>query len=422
MWWQSYKGKILNNKILVTNFSYLALLQIFVMISPLITYPYLIRVIGLELNGVIVFAQSISTYLSLIINFGFNIYGVRQVAIYKKNQLELDKIVSTIYTSKIFIWFFLLLGWLLLISKLAFFSQYYWAYFFSFFITLNELLFPVWLFQGLERMKYISIVNITTRLVFILLIFLIIKDKMDYYIVPLLNSIGALIAGLLSLWIVFVKLGFKYRVPSKNTMMTYFKEGFPLFVSFISIQIYANINKLLVGGFLGMTDVSLYDFCEKIIALVRIPVSIIQQTVFPKISREKNVSFVNQVLKIVLILNILLCLGVLLLSPFIMNYMLGHVFKIGILIMAIMSGSTIVSGINLFLCGCRLLPWDIRCNYSRIAVLNSFFFITLVAYLYLSDNISLYTIPILSFLTEIFSLYLLYRQNKKVGLLYGISS
>ena len=89
---QRYKYKIFNNRILLTNFSYLAILQIFIMLSPLITYPYLIRVVGLELNGVVVFAQSISTYLSLIINFGFNIYGVRQVALYKEDQVELNRI------------------------------------------------------------------------------------------------------------------------------------------------------------------------------------------------------------------------------------------------------------------------------------------------------------------------------------------
>ena len=106
---QRYKYKIFNNRILLTNFSYLAILQIFIMLSPLITYPYLIRVVGLELNGVVVFAQSISTYLSLIINFGFNIYGVRQVALYKEDQVELNRIISTIYTNKFIIWFFLLL-------------------------------------------------------------------------------------------------------------------------------------------------------------------------------------------------------------------------------------------------------------------------------------------------------------------------
>lgn len=419
MWNKKYKRQILNNKVLITNFSYLALLQIFVMLSPLITYPYLIRIIGLELNGVVVFAQSISTYLSLIINFGFNIYGVRQVAIYKESQQELDKIVSVIYTNKMIIWSFLLLGWILLISNLRFFSQYYWAYFFSFFITINELLFPVWLFQGLEKMKYITIINITVRLLFVLLIFIVIKNKTDFYLVPFLNAVGALVAGLLSLWIVFVKLGFRYKIPSRLSMITYVKEGMPLFVSSVSIQIYANINKLLVGGFLGMSDVSVYDFCEKIISLVRMPVSIIQQTVFPKISRERNLSFINKTMKIVFLLNVLLCVSLFLLSPFIMNYMLGQVFRSGIWIIVIMSGSTIVSGLNLFLGGCRLLPFGYSKYYSKIAVSNSFFFMGVVLLLLLLNHISLYTIALSNLLTELFALYLLYKRNQKLGLLYG---
>lgn len=60
------------NKTILANFSYLSLLQVFAILFPLLTYPYLLRVIGLELYGVIIFAQSIINYVSLVINFGFN--------------------------------------------------------------------------------------------------------------------------------------------------------------------------------------------------------------------------------------------------------------------------------------------------------------------------------------------------------------
>ena len=58
------------NKTILANFSYLSLLQVFAILFPLLTYPYLLRVIGLELYGVIIFAQSIINYVSLVINSG----------------------------------------------------------------------------------------------------------------------------------------------------------------------------------------------------------------------------------------------------------------------------------------------------------------------------------------------------------------
>ena len=69
-----FQDKLSRNKTVLANFSYLSLLQVFTILFPLLTYPYLLRVIGLELYGVIVFAQTIINYVSLVINFGFNMY------------------------------------------------------------------------------------------------------------------------------------------------------------------------------------------------------------------------------------------------------------------------------------------------------------------------------------------------------------
>ena len=72
--------KLMRNKTVLVNFSYLSILQIFTIVFPLLTYPYLLRVVGLELYGVLVFAQTIISYVSLVINFGFNMSGARNVA------------------------------------------------------------------------------------------------------------------------------------------------------------------------------------------------------------------------------------------------------------------------------------------------------------------------------------------------------
>lgn len=410
-------NKITNHRLLVTNFSYLAILQIFTLIFPFITYPYLIKTIGLEYNGVIVFGQSMSIYLSLIINFGFNTYGAKQVAIYKDNKEKLNIIISTIYTNKLIIWIIVLLCWILVISNVPFFKQHYWVYFWSFFITINELLFPVWLFQGLEKMKYITLVNISVRLLFVILVFFIVNSKSDYYYVSFLYALGAILSGIISSWIVFVILRFQYIIPTFTSIRLFFTEAFPLFISYVSIQIYANINKLLVGGFLGMSEVSIYDFSEKIISVLQTPMSIVQQTVFPKISRERNISFVNKTLRYVSILNIVLCASVLLLMPMIMNYMLGKVYESGIIVAIIMSFTLFISGINLFLGGCRLIPWGYSRQYSKVAISNSIFFICLVVLLYLFDFISLYSIVMLNLTTELFGLLFLYIYNKKLNLI-----
>ena len=142
------------NKTILANFSYLSLLQVFAILFPLLTYPYLLRVIGLELYGVIIFAQSIINYVSLVINFGFNMSGARNVATYKQDRARLSRIVTSIYWCKFILWLVCLVLYLSVISMVPFFEDHYWVYILSFLLTFNELMLPIWFFQGIEKMKY----------------------------------------------------------------------------------------------------------------------------------------------------------------------------------------------------------------------------------------------------------------------------
>ena len=208
------KEKVARNKTVLANFSYLSILQVFTILFPLLTYPYLLRVIGLELYGVIVFAQSIIIYISLVINFGFNMSSAKEVAIHKEDKEKLSRIVSTTYISKFILWVICGVGYLAVITTFDFFRKYYWVYFLSYLLTFNELLLPTWFFQGIEKMKYITIVNVSSRLVFVAAIFLFVREKSDYLYVPLLNGIGAIVAGLLALYIVFKKEGVQFQLSS----------------------------------------------------------------------------------------------------------------------------------------------------------------------------------------------------------------
>ena len=172
-----FQDKLSRNKTVLANFSYLSILQVFTILFPLLTYPYLLRVIGLELYGVIVFAQAIINYVSLVINFGFNMSGARKVAVYKEDKVLLSRIVSSTYLCKLILWLICLVVYLLIISLVPFFKDYYWVYVLSFLLTFNELLLPIWFFQGIEKMKYITIVNLSARLLFVVAIFLFVRER-----------------------------------------------------------------------------------------------------------------------------------------------------------------------------------------------------------------------------------------------------
>jgi PST family polysaccharide transporter len=200
---KSLKEKTTRHKVLIENFSYLSALQLFNMALPLLTYPYLARVLGLSTMGLIAFAQALVSYFMVIINYGFNISATRYISINRKNKSVISNAVNSVYLIKSLLFVATLIILVLLINIVPKLEEQKFLYLFSFGICFNELLFPIWYFQGVERMKFITIINLSTRLFFLLSIFLFVHDQTDYLKVPILNGIGALGGGLVSIYLVY---------------------------------------------------------------------------------------------------------------------------------------------------------------------------------------------------------------------------
>ncbi|ATA91915.1 MULTISPECIES: oligosaccharide flippase family protein [Capnocytophaga] len=291
------KKIIKGNKKIFENFSYLALVQVFNLMMPLLVYPYLIRVLGDTLYGKIVFAQTVATYFSIFINFGFNVSGAKDVAIHRDNAYKIKEIVSSILIIKIAFWFLslfvLILGLLLFNVK----GNDFWLYVFSFFICLNEVLFPQWFFQGIEKMKYITIINFCLKVLFFVLIFVFVTGNEDFLLVPLLNSVGVFTGGMISLYVIFQKEKVMFGFPSFNIIRTHLKDNINLFISDVVISVKDRFNILFVGIFLGMDMVAIYDLGIKILLLVMLPISILNNALYPKMAIEKDKKLLSKIMK-----------------------------------------------------------------------------------------------------------------------------
>lgn len=407
------REKFNNNRTILSNFSYLVVLRAFTLLFPLITYPYLLRVLGFEVYGSVIFAQTIALNIGILVNFGFNISGTRDIACHRESASDLSRIVSNIYSVKLLIWVACLLLYFTLIWTIPFLRQDKWLYVISFFLTFNELLFPTWFFQGIEKMKYITFINIGVRLLFVAAIFITVRTRSDYMMVPVLNAAGALFGGVVALYVVTVRERVRLVRTSISELKHFFKDSLPLFVSTLSIQVYVNINKVLVGSFLGMTDVAIYDLGEKITTLIKIPIAMISQATFPRISREKSIAFVNKVMLLtvgcVTGIYVVLFFG----ADTIVRLMSGTENTQAVDVMRILAFSTIISATNLFLGGNRLVPFGYQRVYMLNAIINCTFFLLGYAVLILSHAITIYSVSYLYLATEICVLILnLYRCHK----------
>jgi len=382
--------KLKQHKKLIENFSYLSVLQILSLITPLITYPYLVKTLGEVMYGTVVFAQAVVTYFNILVVFGFNFTAAKEVSIHRDNPRKLSEIISAVTIIKTL---FLIISLSLISCYMFYISKMdYSLYYLSFWICINEILFPSWFFQGIEEMKYITFINFGIRVLFIGMIFVFIKSPNDYLFFPLLNGIGSLLAGIISFSLLYGKYKLQLiKVPFK-TLIEYIKSSYHLFISNVSIQIYVNANKIIIGHFLGMREVTYYDLAEKITNMGKVPQGMI-------------------VLKGTILMNVILYLIVFIFSNQIVAYFGGNETVLRILFLTVP-----IIGISNVLMILTLLPFGYNKVFTRIVFLSAFSYLLIVLILYGFHSISLYTLTATNVVVEslVSIIAYIYIRRKKI--------
>lgn len=337
---------------LLSNFMSLSVLQGANYVLPLITLPYLVRVLGPEKYGLIAFAQAFIQYFNILTDYGFNLSATREISIHRDNAQK----VSEIFSSVMIVKFCLLVLSFVIMSIIVFsfwkFRQDWPIYYLTFGMVVGQVLFPVWFFQGMERMKYITFLNITAKLIFTFAIFVFIRQTSDYIYVPLLNLFGYLVAGALALRIVFrgFKVGFK--VPSYSSLIHQLKEGSIMFVSTVAISLYTTSNVFLLGLFTNNVIVGFYSAAEKIVKALQGLWTPFSQAIYPIFSKlyYENRTKAQYILKEILLYAGLITLAISLtgciFAPFIIKVFFGETFTPSVSIMQILVYIVFLIGIN----------------------------------------------------------------------------
>lgn len=410
------KNIIRHNIIIIQNFSYMALLQFFNMVLPLIIFPYLIRTLGVDTYGLVVFAQAIIAYLVVLVSFGFNLSATKVVSIHRKNNKKLSEIVSSVLIIKsgIFILTFVLLTVLLNFIPQA--KGQIDLFLLTMWLCVYEVIFPIWYFQGIEKMKYITIITLISRSCLLGLILVVIKSPADYLWVPVINGIGALLAGVISLYVVFKRHKIKLSMQSYSTLYSYVNESIPFFVSNLSVKIYVASSKVLVGSFLGMLEVAYYDLAEKIALVVKTPQGILGQVLFPKVNMDKDKIFVKKIFKISVLLNFLLITLVFIFSKYIVLWLGGEAMIDSIIIVNILClTAPLVAMSNVF--GIQLLiPFGFKRVFSRVIIVSSLIYFLQAFFVWYFIGFSVVNLSVIFVSTELFVTVMMFYYCKKYKL------
>ena len=310
---------------LLSNFFSLSILQTFTYILPLLTLPYLVRVLGSEKFGLVVFAQAFIIFFNILVDYGFNLSATREISVNRENKEKLTEIFSSVMSIK-----FILIGISFTILSIIIFSFEKFSnnidlYYLTFLFVIGQALFPIWYFQGLEKMKYITIVNITSKLIFTIAIFIFIQNETDYILVPILNGLGFIIGGILSLWIVHKDFNQKFQVQSFKILLMYFKDSSQFFLSRLSSVGYSNINTFLAGILLSPVFVTYYYLADKAVSVILTLFSPIVQTIYPYLSKKYNFVFLVKLVSILMVISLLVVFLGYLFSDLISTILLGEI-------------------------------------------------------------------------------------------------
>lgn len=361
-------------KRLAENFISLSALQVVNHLLPLITLPYLVRVLGPEKFGLVSFAQAFIGYFIILTNYGFDLSATREISINRENKAKVSEIFSSVMTAKFLLGIF---SFMILAVSLVFIPKFksdWLIYIFTFGMVLDGILFPVWFFQGMERMKYITFLNITAKAIFTVCIFIFIREAADYVYVPLINSMGYLVAGGLSLRIVSKNFGVRYNLPSIAAIKYQLKEGWYIFISQMATSLYSVSNTFILGLFTDNTIVGYYSAAEKLIRAVKGLLTPISQTVYPYISKlateskQRTLNFIRKLVVIVGSGSFIISLLIFILATPIVNLVLGSQYQSSIIVLQILAFLPFVVGLSNIFGIQTMLTFNLKKAFSKILV------------------------------------------------------
>jgi O-antigen/teichoic acid export membrane protein len=418
----SLKDNFIKNKILVENFTFLSALHVTNLVLFLITIPYLFRVLGSRNYGLVIFAQTLAFYFSIFVNFGFNLTATKDISVQRENSEKISEIVSSVLTLKIVFFLISLLLMTLLTSLIPPLRENRLLFLLSMLACLSEALFPVWYFQGIEKMKYITFINVTTRVLATILVFIAIVSQNDFVIYPLILGIGTVSGALFALVLVFRKQEIIFRFQTPKVLVNYFNENLLYFFSNVSTQIYANANKIIIGSFLGMVEVAYYDVAEKVINIVKVPYSLLGQTLFPKFSRDRNIAFLRKIIISTVIFTLLIILILFLFSGIIVRFFSGTYNSGTVEILRILSLSLIPISMSLFYGDLMLISFNMKNSYAKMRFFGLMFYLLVFIVMKFSGNLTVMNIAYLVVAVESLITCYSYLICRKAGFLNYTSS
>ena len=258
--------------------------------------PFLIVKVGIHNYGIYAFAMALLLFMVNIMNYGFNLSTVREIAKHKNDQTFLNNCLNEVFSVKLLLYAVLMVVLIFLVCFVPKFENHSSLYLFGSLILFSEVFSTRWFFFGLEKMKYITLMSLVGNFIFIILVLLYVTLEQDFVYIALFEGIGMSVATIGGFFLIVKKFNFRLRLLSLKQIWMYLKINFSSFVNLLLPSTYTIILIFIAGLIVLPSELSFLQLSLKLTAIFSTVVTILTTVFYPVVNRNSSWFFVMRLL------------------------------------------------------------------------------------------------------------------------------
>lgn len=391
---KSKKGVLLKNTIMLYIFRFSTYF------FSLIVVPYQTRILGPEFYAKLGVATSIMLYFQMIVDFGFILSATEDASKHRDDNKFLGRILSNVTYCKAFLSIvsFLILFVLCMVipswkEDTGFFMLYLVA-------TVLNAFIPDYIYRGIEKMTIITIRAVSIKFFFTIMIFILMKQPQDYYVVPILNIIGNGVALILVMHHLHKKMNIRFEKVSFKDVLDSFKCSSFFFYSNIATTVYTSCNTMLLGIISPGAATGYYTSADKLIITAKGAFSPISDSMYPYMVRNKDFKLLKKMLKLLMPIVIVGCAVVFIFAEPFCLWFFGEEYAASAPILRSMIPVVLIALPNCLLGFPTLSPMGLQKYANYALIFGSILHIAMLVILFALNMFNGVTIGIATSITE----------------------
>lgn len=284
-------------KRLAANTGALFFLQLANYILPFLLIPFLTRTLGVSLYGVVAFGLAIVQLACIFTDFGFSLSATRQIATCSHDKILVKKIVGAVHVCKLLLLIFvvaLMFVFLLVQQQYKSYEVFFWLLLFP---IVGQTFQPVWFFQGIERMAFITVFVVIARSLYIVLAMILISKPEDYFFVAVANGSAQIVAAIVAVGFM-IRLGYFPVWPGWSFVKVTFVDSMEFFWSRAAVATYTAGGAVYLGLVSSPISVAYYSAAEQLYRGGQALIQPLSQALYPYMAKAKDFNLFFRVLKV----------------------------------------------------------------------------------------------------------------------------